>query len=1257
MADLQRVKRNVAIMVQKNAPESDIDAYINSEGTSPDELRATPSQPDALPDQSPPSGNLGLYGSMSGQVKAVPQTGVLRYGRQFTNALIPGADIIRAGTTAAGQFMTGGEPTFNANLAHEWAVTNADNENNGFGDYAAKAAGMALGGYGISKLPFMAGAELPAVATNMNRLYQAGLQGARTMGAYGAAQGALDSQQTDTTGRLADTGAGMLGGMVMGAVTPAVIEGVLKFKNDIGGFVNWLRGLSPDAQQMARKAYQAFQDATGQTPQLPATVAPEGTNNALSQYVAKNRLFGGPVREAAAADAGAVHKAAQETVQQPLGNQPIADAGKDIQDFTRNQLTQRSIPSTDIARMPDADLERMTGPMGAGGFEIPKPVVEPVKPAEVTPVQPEKIDPNSINVEPAEPAMVTRPPITKANIPKETFPHSVAAQKEISAAELDMRRKFDIANAKADDFKKEFQANPDLVKQYNGDPEKLWQDLNHPHYTGPDPVKSFQDLKGAVAEREAAKANYHQTLAKWEPEREANWVNALREHYDQQNQAADDAFHKAIDKSINDAARETQFRKTQELLRQQNDANARARQETQRLQDRSQADAWAATRKAEADAQAAYERQRKQQPGFEFGRSKDTYPTEASAAYERHMRDVPKFQKNPLGGPGPSGSLVKTQTETLLDNLAKEARTSLQLKGYKDGQVFGENGEMRPDLAKHLRGLFGNDVMDRLETAADYRKKGQLFPGVQGLRDLRSSIRRAARDAERPPYPGMPRTADAAALRRLEGAVSGDIRKFMNGAGAKGERAALIDRQLDERYREHLATMRQPLAKIFGDKVEPLQAMTRLSDAAKDGNLQLLRPYMRVLKEKGDSAQISKGVAAIIAQTTDGSKNAFDFFRAVKEIKPESRAVMSATPEGKAIWDRLQALEKIAGKLQPFEKSVTTLPEIRNTVHHSDIGLGIALVTHPVAGIVASLGTYGTARLLSSPRYMQALIRAAAVKTPTQARQLISQIANTGGQDTDIGKKIAASMTQALESVAPDKAKAEEIGSKPNLWTSLEEPPTPDEVKQAVALGTKRFDFDLNTQGAPDAVAAIKKAGGKITAYHVGGGGGREWGGAKEGEGVNNFDTPEKLAQLTDDVKGLVAKGADDIHFDNTHRMSASRLEKVADAIKAGGAGFVAKNNADAWDKVMTRRPDLRPSYAVVENAMHDDDEADAAHELYNKGVPTYIIGFRKPLDAKDQPVSDEYAKEWKSKHPWAHVLLMDDEHAYDQRTGGFVHE
>jgi Large polyvalent protein associated domain 23 len=238
--------------------------------------------------------------------------------------------------------------------------------------------------------------------------------------------------------------------------------------------------------------------------------------------------------------------------------------------------------------------------------------------------------------------------------------------------------------------------------------------------------------------------------------------------------------------------------------------------------------------------------------------------------------------------------------------------------------------------------------------------------------------------------------------------------------------------------------------------------------------------------------------------------------------------------------------------------------------------------------------------------------------------------------------------------VTPRRASAPGPSAKtdsttPDLFTSLEAAPSVIEVRKAIGSGTKHFDFDVRNAD-PEAIAEIKKAGGRITAYHVGGGGGREWKGLSPDEQVNKFDTPEALNKLTADVKGLVAKGADSIHFDNTHRMSGKKLEQIADAIKQGGAGFVAKNNADKWTLVMRRRPDLKPDYAVIEAAMHDADETQAAADIAHRGVPTYIIGFKTPLNPKTPAVSPEYAKDYAAANPWAHVILMENEKAYEGR-------
>lgn len=227
--------------------------------------------------------------------------------------------------------------------------------------------------------------------------------------------------------------------------------------------------------------------------------------------------------------------------------------------------------------------------------------------------------------------------------------------------------------------------------------------------------------------------------------------------------------------------------------------------------------------------------------------------------------------------------------------------------------------------------------------------------------------------------------------------------------------------------------------------------------------------------------------------------------------------------------------------------------------------------------------------------------------------------------------------------------------AKADIFSSLEGPPTVEDIAKARAAGIEIFEFDLDADGAPAAVAAVKSAGGRITAYHIGGGGGRAWGSVKAGEWVRKYDTPRDFLALTEDVRRLVKMGADYIHFDNTHRFSGRRLEAIADAIRAGGAGFVAKNNASKWNLVMRRRADLKPVYAVIEDAMFDAEETQHAADLFGRGVPVYIIGFKKPVDVTKYAVTDAYAREYATSNPWARVLVMDDERFYDSRTGTYV--
>lgn len=70
MSDLAKVKRNIQRMIDQNAPEADIDAYVASEGTTPEELRGEAQAQAAAPSQ-PSGGGFDQFQQMlqAGQIE------------------------------------------------------------------------------------------------------------------------------------------------------------------------------------------------------------------------------------------------------------------------------------------------------------------------------------------------------------------------------------------------------------------------------------------------------------------------------------------------------------------------------------------------------------------------------------------------------------------------------------------------------------------------------------------------------------------------------------------------------------------------------------------------------------------------------------------------------------------------------------------------------------------------------------------------------------------------------------------------------------------------------------------------------------------------------------------------------------------------------------------------------------------------------------------------------------------------------------
>src|SRR3990172_11190344 len=76
MPEFERIKRNIGKMISQNAPESDIDEYISSEGVSAEQLRAAPKvgeRPIEQPSSDPRLRGFALGGEFAPDPFKVPE--------------------------------------------------------------------------------------------------------------------------------------------------------------------------------------------------------------------------------------------------------------------------------------------------------------------------------------------------------------------------------------------------------------------------------------------------------------------------------------------------------------------------------------------------------------------------------------------------------------------------------------------------------------------------------------------------------------------------------------------------------------------------------------------------------------------------------------------------------------------------------------------------------------------------------------------------------------------------------------------------------------------------------------------------------------------------------------------------------------------------------------------------------------------------------------------------------------------------------
>ena len=220
MADIQRIKGNIAKMIVQNAPETDIDAYVAAEGVSLDELRAKPAASTA---PVPPD----KYQQAAIEERDALKAQGIDTGAGYTRRAIQGATLNLADEAIAGlttpleMFKRG---TLDPREAYKYAKAREDlildesRKNTGGLGTALEIGGGVMSGTGAARAGLSFGRNLaPNAGLGARSLASAG-----DAAAFGAVAGAGEGNSLDERFKGAVQG-GLIGGGV-GGLTPGALR-------------------------------------------------------------------------------------------------------------------------------------------------------------------------------------------------------------------------------------------------------------------------------------------------------------------------------------------------------------------------------------------------------------------------------------------------------------------------------------------------------------------------------------------------------------------------------------------------------------------------------------------------------------------------------------------------------------------------------------------------------------------------------------------------------------------------------------------------------------------------------------------------------------------------------------------------------------------------------------------------------------------------------------------------------------------------
>lgn len=186
-------------------------------------------------------------------------------------------------------------------------------------------------------------------------------------------------------------------------------------------------------------------------------------------------------------------------------------------------------------------------------------------------------------------------------------------------------------------------------------------------------------------------------------------------------------------------------------------------------------------------------------------------------------------------------------------------------------------------------------------------------------------------------------------------------------APTEGERAVAMFKNVDEGYQQYITELRRPLAKIFGDNVEPVQAMDRLVKAAMKGETSVVGAYARVMREKSDP---TKGAAAVLHHMSNGGRDMSRFLEAWREMPAVSKRALFQGKEGQQLGREMERFVRVGERLERFASSSQQRPLV-DPSRLTHMATASAFFANAPAVVAMIGGNAAVARMLSSPRYLR----------------------------------------------------------------------------------------------------------------------------------------------------------------------------------------------------------------------------------------------------------------------------------------------